>query len=194
MRLAYKWILVVLMGLILAACASSSLSFNGLNYQVKQPKQIGRMVLIVSPADAAKQITLPADSLGSDDDQTVSVGKMLLQMAGYEYPKIFSTYARVANKKAIPLGFYLSILSLGVENLAVVNQQMVLTIGAKYYDYQGKLLLQKDFTAKVPLQASLQASVLLAYRRAFAQVNNRLTQILSWEQRQTISPPLHQSS
>lgn len=194
MRLSCKSILVILMVLGLSACVNSSLSFAGLNYTVQQPQQVGRMVLIVSKADAKQQITLPGDSVGSTNDQTVNVGKMLLQVAAYEYPKIFSTYQQVDSMKAIPVGFYLSIMSLGVDNLAVLDHKMVLTINANYYSYQGKLLLQKEFSVRVPLQVSLQKTLLEAYRQVFAKINNRLTQILAWEQRQSIPAPLPQAA
>ncbi len=176
-----KKVMIFVWVLILAACAVNSLDFDNLNYPVTTKKVIGKLVLIVPTAAIQKQITVPAQVLNTTNDQTVSVGQMLVKVADYEYPKIFSSYQRVTAMSDISPGFYRAIIELNVADFTVNKQEVFVSLHTNIYSYQGKLLYEKSFIATVKMTTTLQAAALAAYRNAMQQVNDRLEQLLYWE-------------
>ena len=191
MRLYSKQIVVLLLTLLLSACGMSSLGFSHLDYPISQKPLIGKMVLILPKSVTNSQFTIPAATIGAEDDQIVNAGQMLLKMADYDFPKRFTSYQRLNSMKDIKPGFYLAIVSLDVSNFVVVNRVVEVTLHAKMYSYQGKLLYEKSFVGRGRLgkAMSLQQASLIAYRQAMMQVNNRLRQVLYWEQHQGIGNP-----
>ncbi len=166
---------------LLAACAVTSLGFDNLNYPVTTKKVIGKLVLIVPAPAAQRQFTIPAKALNTTDDQIVSAGQMLVKVADYEYPKIFSSYERVTAMSAIKPGFYRAMMQLYVQRFEVNDQVVYVSLHANLYSYQGKLLYEKSFSGQSKLTTTLQAAALEAYRNAIQQVNDRLEQVLYWE-------------
>jgi hypothetical protein len=173
--------LLLAMALLLAACAVAGLGFDHLNYPVTTKKMIGKLVLIVPQAATQKQFTVPASVLAASNDQIVLAGQMLVKVADYEYPQMFSSYDRVSAMSDIPPGFYRAIMRLYVANFRVENHGVEVVLHADIYSYQGKLLYEKAFTGKAPLSTDLQAAALIAYRDAIQQINDRLEQLLYWE-------------
>ncbi len=175
--------LLFVFAIILVACAVTSLGFDNLNYPVSTKKVIGKLVLIVPVSAAQRQFTIPAKALHTTDDQIVSSGQMLVKVADYEYPKIFSSYERVTAMSAIKPGFYRAIMQLYVQSFEVDDQVVQVSLHAKLYSYQGRLLYEKSFSGKAKITATttLQAAALEAYRSAIQQVNDRLEQVLYWE-------------
>lgn len=180
MRVIGKTMLCVFV-LMLAACAVQPLSFNNLSYPITSKKIIGKLVLIVPVQAAQSQVTLPASTLHTTNDQLVSVGQMLVRVADYEYPKIFSSYDRVSAMSDIKPGFYRAIMRLNVASFEVDHQLVRVSLYAHMYSYQGKLLYEKVFTGQAKLDTSLEAAALVAYQNAIQQVNDRLEQLLYWE-------------
>ena len=174
--------LLFISALLLVACAATSLGFDNLNYPVTTKKVIGKLVLIVPAPAAQRQFTVPAKALNTADDQIVSGGQMLVKVADYEYPKIFSSYDRVTTMSAIKPGFYRAIMQLYVESFVVDNQEVHVSLHANLYSYQGKLLYEKSFSGQAKMTTTLQAAALEAYRSALQQVNDRLEQLLYWEE------------
>ena len=180
MYMIKKSLLLVIV-LMLAACAVARLGFDHLNYPVSTKKIIGKLVLIVPQAATQKQFMVPASVLAASNDQIVLAGQMLVKVADYEYPQIFSSYDRGSAMSDIPPGFYRAIMRLYVANFRVENHSVGVVLHADIYSYQGKLLYEKAFIGKAPLGADLQAAALIAYRDAIQQINDRLEQLLYWE-------------
>lgn len=175
-------IMILTSVLLLAACAVTSLSFDHLDYPVTTKKVIGKLVLIIPAPAARREFLISAKTLNAGDDQMVSAGQMLVKVADYEYPKIFSSYERVNTLSAIKPGFYRAIVELYVQSFDVNNQEVYVTLHANLYSYQGKLLYEKSFTGTAKMSSTLQAAALMAYRHAIQQVNDRLEQVLYWEE------------
>lgn len=72
-------------------------------------------------------------------------------------------------------------MRLSVNNFTLEAHQVAVVLHANIYSYQGKLLYEKSFTGSAKLATSLQAASLDAYRDALSQVNDRLEQLLYWE-------------
>ena len=139
-------------------------------------------MLIIPQSVASKQFTLSASQLAVKDDQVVNAGQMLIKMADYEYPQKFDSYERVSKMSNIKPGFYRAIMRLAVTNFMLSHHYIIVMLDAKIYSYQGKLLYEKTFTGQAPFGKNLQMAALQAYRSAFKQINDRLQQVLYWEQ------------
>lgn len=173
--------LLLMLALVLVACGVTGLGFSHLNYPVATKKMIGKLVLIVPNAAVQKQFTVPASAVNATGDQVVFAGQMLVNVADYEYPKIFTSYDRVLSMSDIKPGFYRAIMRLNVTNFMVDDHAVHLVLHADMYSYQGKLMYEKSFTGKANVITTLQAAALEAYRSAIQQVNDRLEQLLYWE-------------
>jgi hypothetical protein len=173
--------LLLMFMLVLTACTVASLNFNKLDYPVTSKPVMGKLVLIIPSAAAQRQFTVPASAAKAANDQVILAGQLLVAVADYEYPKIFTGYDRVPSTAAILPGFYRAMMRLTVTSFIVEHHVVHVTLHADMYSYQGKLLYEKSFDGQAQVDTTLQAATLSAYRDAIQQVNDRLEQLLYWE-------------